>query len=129
MAATPPVATRASQFFRLLDAKDETALRAQLSEDPQATDEITRGWLRGRAALAAYFVENLPRITEVNSRINEAEERRWGDVEVDTFVLRQSYVYDGTRYDIEAPTTMIWRREGDTWKLALMHSIPLPPAP
>ncbi len=129
MAATPPVATRASQFFRLLDAKDETALRAQLSDDPQATDEITRGWLRGRAALEAYFVENLPRITEVNSRIDEAEERRWGDVEVDTFVLRQSYVYDGTRYDIEAPTTLIWRREGDTWKLALMHSIPLPPAP
>jgi ketosteroid isomerase-like protein len=128
MAATPPVATRAIQFFRLLDAKDETALRAQLSEDPQTTDEITRGWLRGRAALEAYFVENLPRITEIHSLIDEVDVRRWGDVEVETFVLRQGYVYDGTRYDIEAPTTMIWRREGETWKLALMHSIPLPPA-
>ena len=128
MAANVPVATRASEFFSLLDAKDEAALRAQFSDDPQATDEFTRGWLRGRTALEAYFVENLPRITEIHSRIDGADVRRWGDVEVETFVLRQSYVYDGTRSDIEAPTTMIWRHEGDTWKLALMHSIPLPPA-
>lgn len=121
--------TRAEDFFRHLDAKDDGFLRATFAEDSQVTDEISRGWLRGRAALEEYFAENLPRITEIHSRIDEAEERRWGDLVVETFVLRQSYIYDGTRSDIEAPTTMIWRRENGTWKLTLMHSIPLPPAP
>jgi len=26
---------------------------------------------------------------------------------------------------VEAPTTMIWRRVGGSWKVALFHSIPL----
>ena len=120
--------TRAEDFFRRLDAKDEAFLRATLADDSQGTDEISRGWLRGRAAVEAYFTDNLPRLSEIHSTVEQPEVRRWGEVEVETFMLRQSYVYDGTRYDIEAPTTMIWRREGETWKLALEHSIPLPPA-
>ena len=120
--------TRAEDFFRRLDAKDEAFLRATLADDTQGTDEISRGWLRGRAAMEAYFTDNLPRLSEIHSTVDQPEVRRWGDVEVETFVLRQSYIYDGTRYEIEAPTTLIWRREGETWKLALEHSIPLPPA-
>ena len=120
--------TRASGLFRALDARDEAALRALWSEDPQGTDEMTRGWLRGRPALEAYFADNLPRMEEIHSTIDDVAVRHWGDVEVETFVLHQHYVYDGTRYDIKAPTTMVWRREGEAWKLALVHSIPLPPA-
>ena len=120
--------TRAEDFFRRLDAKDEAFLRATLADDTQGTDEISRGWLRGRAAMETYFTDNLPRLSEIHSTVDQPEVRRWGDVEVETFVLRQSYIYDGTRYEIEAPTTLIWRREGETWKLALEHSIPLPPA-
>jgi ketosteroid isomerase-like protein len=120
--------TRAEDFFRHLDAKDETFLLATLADDSQGTDEISRGWLRGRAAVEAYFTDNLPRLGEIHSTVEQPEVRRWGEVEVETFMLRQSYVYDGTRYEIEAPTTMIWRREGETWKLALEHSIPLSPA-
>ena len=121
--------TRAENFFRHLDAKDEAFLRATFADDSQGTDEISRGWMRGRAAVEAYFTANLPRLSEIHSTVEQPEVRRWGDVEVETFMLRQSYVYDGTRYEIEAPTTMIWRREGETWKLALEHSIPLSPAP
>ena len=55
-------ATRTTEFFRLLDAKDEAALRARWVDDPQAADEITRGWLRGRLALEDYFQENLPHL-------------------------------------------------------------------
>jgi hypothetical protein len=47
MAGVPAGATRASEFFRLLDAKGEAALRAVFTDDARATDEITRGWLRG----------------------------------------------------------------------------------
>jgi ketosteroid isomerase-like protein len=121
--------SRSEDFFRRLDAKDEAFLRATLADDSQGADEITRGWMRGRAAVEAYFTANLPRLSEIHSTVEQPEVRRWGDVEVETFMLRQSYAYDGTRYEIEAPTTMIWLREGETWKLALEHSIPLSPAP
>ena len=128
MAASEPVATRASDYFRLIDAKDEAGLRAMFSEHPQHADESTRGWLRGRQAVLAGLADAFPHITDIHSTIEDIEVRRWGDVEVETFLLRQSYVYDGTRCDIEAPTTVIWHREGDAWKVALGHSIPLSPA-
>lgn len=118
-------ATRTTEFFRLLDAKDEAGLRAQWVDDPQATDEITRGWLRGRLALEDYFQDNLPHLSDIHSTIDALDVRTWGDVEVQTYVLRQTYVFDGTRAEIEAPTTMIWRRVGGSWKVALFHSIPL----
>jgi ketosteroid isomerase-like protein len=128
MAIEMPEPTRASAFFRSLDAKDERALRAAFADDSQGVDELTGGWMRGRAALEAYFTDALPRLSEIHSTLEQAEERRWGDVEVETFVLHQSYVFDGTPSQIEAPTTVIWRREDDVWKIALFHSIPLPPA-
>jgi hypothetical protein len=71
----------------------------------------------------------MPRVSEIHWTVELPEVRRWGEVEVETFMPRQSCVYDSTRYEIEAPTTMIWRREGETWKLALEQSIPLVPAP
>ncbi len=120
--------TRSEEFFRHLDAKDEPYLRASFSDDAQGTDEILRGWMRGRAALEAYFTDNLPRLSEIHSVVEQPEVRRWGEIEMETFVLRQAYVFDGTHYAIEAPTTVVWRQEGDAWKIALFHSIPLPPA-
>jgi ketosteroid isomerase-like protein len=110
MATESSTATRTSEFFRLLDAKDVAALRATFADDPQGTDEMTRGWLRGRPALEAYFTDNLPHMTDIHSTLDDVAVRAWGDVEV-------------------APTTLLWRREGDAWKLALVHSIPLSTAP
>ena len=118
-------ARRTSEFFRLLDAKDEAGLRAQWVDDPQATDEITRGWLRGRIPLEDYFQDNFPHLSDIHSSIDGLDVRTWGDVEVQTYVLRQTYVLDGTRVQIVAPTTMIWRRVAGSWKVALFHSIPL----
>jgi len=125
MAATLFTATRTGELFRLLDAKDEAGLRALWADDAQATDEVTRGWIREHAALDAYFRDNLPRITDIHSIIEDISVRAFGDVEVETCLLRQSYVFDGAKVKIEAPTTTIWHREGNGWKLALMHSVPL----
>jgi len=122
-------ATRTAELFRLLDAKDEAGLRAVWADDAQATDEITRGWIRGKGALDAYMRDNLPRMTDIHSTIDDVVVRQWADLEVETCLLRQTYVFDGGNCTIEAPTTTIWRREGDSWKLALMHSIPLSTAP
>jgi hypothetical protein len=129
MATDSSTATRTSEFFRLLDGKDEAALHAMWAADPQVADEITRGWLRGPGALDAYMRDNLPRMTDIHSKAEDADVRQWGDMEIETFVLRQSYVFEGKSCTVVAPTTMIWRREGDSWKLALVHSIPLSTAP
>ena len=120
--------TRAEEFFHHLDAKDEPYLRAAYADDAQGIDEISRDWLRGRAAVEKYWTDNLPRLSEIHSTIEQSEVRRWDDVEVETFVLQQHYVYDDMVVRIEAPTTIIWRREDDAWRIALFHSIPLPPA-
>jgi ketosteroid isomerase-like protein len=129
MPTSDSAATRTTEFFRLLDAKDEPGLRTKWVDDPQAIDEITRGWLRGGPALDAYFHDNLPHLSDIHSTIHDLDVRTWGDVEVQTYMLRQAYVFDGAKAEIEAPTTMIWRREGDSWKVALFHSIPLSTAP
>jgi len=126
MAMTELSAIRAAEFFRLVDAKDVDAIQALMSDDAQGIDEIARRWIRGRSAFDAYWAENLPRLMEVRSSVDDAEVRRWGDVEVETFTLHQSYLFDGTRYQIEAPATMIWRRQGDAWRIALIHTVPLP---
>ena len=118
-------ARRTSEFLRLLDAKDEAGLRAQWVDAPQATDEISRGWLRGRIPLEDYFQDNLPHLSDIHSTVDTLDVRTWGDVEIQTYVLRQTYVFDGTPTLIVAPTTMIWRRVAGSWKVALFHSIPL----
>jgi len=68
-------------------------------------------------------------MTDIRSTIDHVVVHALGDVEVETCVLRQSYVIEGVSCTIEAPTTLIGRREGDGWKLALMYSIPLSTAP
>lgn len=120
--------TRAEEFLSHIDAKDEPYLRAAFADDAQGVDEISRGWLRGRAALEKYWTDNLPHLSEIHSIIEQPEVRRWGEVEVETFLMHQSYVFNGTPFAFDYPTTIIWRREGDAWKIALFHSIPLPPA-
>ena len=127
MSTNQSAAGRTGEFFRLLDAKDEAALLALWSDDPQGVDEINRGWMRGRPAMEAYLRDNLPHLTEIHSRIDDVAERAYGDIEVTTCMLHQSYVFDGTAIVIEAPTTVIWHREGVTWKVVLLHSIPLSP--
>lgn len=121
------VVSRAEEFFRHHDAKDVPYLREIVSDDLAFVDEIARDWMRGRAAFEAYLLENLPRVAEMHSMVEGDDVCSWGDVEVETFVLRQHYVLDGVPCDIEAPTTQIWHREGEAWKLALIHSIPLAP--
>lgn len=129
MSTNVPAASRTSEFFRLLDEKNEAALLARWADDAQVVDEVTRGWLRGRPALEAYLRDNLPHMTDIHSTIEDVAVRGWGDVEVETCMLHQTYLFDGTKSVIEAPTTLIWCREGEDWKLALVHSIPLSTEP
>jgi hypothetical protein len=39
--------------------------------------------------------------------------------------LDQTYTANGEVQEISAPTSLIYRRQGETWKLALVHSVPI----
>jgi ketosteroid isomerase-like protein len=117
---------RTTEWFRLVDAKDESGLRAMLADDVQGVDEVTRGWVREPAAIEAYFHDLLPAISDMHSTVTDLEARSWGDVAVETSMVHQTAVVGGKPIELDAPTTTIWRREGGTWKLALIHTVPLP---
>jgi ketosteroid isomerase-like protein len=97
-----------------------------LSDDAQGVDEISRGWMRGRAALETYFGQLEGMVDEVRSEVSDIDTTEWGDVGVVTCVVDQSYSMQGQQQKITAPTSMVFRREGDEWKIAVFHSVPLP---
>ena len=43
------------RLFELLDSMDISGISAMLTDDAQGIDEISRRWMRGKAALDAYF--------------------------------------------------------------------------
>ncbi len=119
----PPEATRSSQLFRAIDVGEEGTVLATFSDEVQRVDETTGEWLRGRSSVAAFVHGVLPRVTDLRSELRDIAVRRWGDIEIETFVLRQHFVLDGTPHDVVAPVTMVWRHEDDGWKLVLAHEV------
>jgi len=109
-----------------LDAMDIESLGSMLTEDAQSVDEITRGWTRGRAAIEAYLSRLRNTVSEVHSEMTDPQESDWGTVGLITFVLEQTYTMDGQQETISAPTSILFRRENDDWKIALIHTVPMP---
>jgi ketosteroid isomerase-like protein len=109
-----------------LDALDTEALAAAFTDDAQGIDELTRGWRRGRESLNAYLSELAGTVADVRSQATDLHATSWGDTGVVTFVLEQTYLMNGETQNLSAPTSLVFRREGDAWKLALIHSAPLP---
>jgi ketosteroid isomerase-like protein len=116
----------ADDLVAALDSKDSERLLASTAEDVQGVDEISRRWLRGKSELESYLDQVMGAATDVRTELRDAEERVWGDSAVLTCWLDQDYTYEGSAQHVCAPTTMIFRRDGSQWKLALLHSVPLP---
>ena|ERR1700733_5079148 len=117
------------RVFELLDALDLKGLRAMLTEDVQEVDEITRSWRRGRAGVEAYFAQLEGAVSDPRSQLSDLHTTAWGDVGLVTFVLDQTYKMNGREERLSAPTSMLFCRQDDGWKLALIHSVPLPDQP
>jgi ketosteroid isomerase-like protein len=111
-----------------LDAMDVDSLATMVTDDVQSVDEITRGWTRGRAAVESYLSQLKESVSDVHSRMSDAREAVWGDVGLVTFVLDQTYTMDGEQQSISAPTSILFRREAGDWKIALIHTVPIPEA-
>ena len=113
-------------FWRLIDAKDFPTIGRKATDDIQGLDEISRRWMRGRSQLDEYFKQLGPAISDIHSEIRDVTETQSGDTGTVTCWLEQDYTYEGKRQHISAPTTVVLRRSGAEWKVALIHSAPLP---
>jgi ketosteroid isomerase-like protein len=116
----------AREFLSALDALDVDRLISMTTEDAQGVDEVSRRWMRGRAELDRYLRQLTGAITDVRTELRDPTERVWGETGVLTCWLDQQYTIEGRSQRISAPTTIVFRRVGDEWHLALFHSIPLP---
>jgi ketosteroid isomerase-like protein len=114
------------RMLELLDALDMKSVGGMLTDDAQSVDENTRGWTRGRAAIENYLSQLEASASEVHSQMRDVHEAVWGDVGLVTFVLEQTYKMDGQPVNISAPTSIVFRRQNVEWKIALIHTVPIP---
>jgi ketosteroid isomerase-like protein len=114
------------RMFELIDTMDTRGMAAMIADDAQGIDEISRGWMRGRAALEGYFGQLEQMVDEVSSKVRNVHATEWGDAGVVTCVVDQTYEMDGAEQSITAPTSIVFRREDGEWKLVVFHSVPLP---
>jgi uncharacterized protein (TIGR02246 family) len=117
------------EMFDALAKKDADALARFATDDSQGVDEISRTWLRGRDDMNRHIAGLLQAVDDVESELRDVHETMYADVGVVTFWLEQDYTLGGERQHVSAPTTVVLRREGEAWKLALFHSVPVPEAP
>jgi ketosteroid isomerase-like protein len=115
-----------SQLLERLDALDLDAIGAMVADEVQGVDEIARKWMRGRPAIEEYFSQLKDTVSDVRSRMSDVQEDAWGDAGLVTFVLDQTYTVDRQQQTISAPTSIVFRRRGSDWKIALIHTVPLP---
>jgi ketosteroid isomerase-like protein len=117
----------AQEMFGALDRGDAEAMIRLGSEEMQAVDEISRRWLRGLDEVGGYLRQLMGMVKGVHSTLGDVHETVWGDTGAVSGWLEQDYTLDGIPQHVSAPTTLLFRREGDDWKIALFHSVPLPP--
>jgi ketosteroid isomerase-like protein len=125
---TASLEQRVGRLLEFLDAMDVDSLGTMVTDDIQSVDELTRGWTRGRPAVESYLSQLKSSVSDVRSRMSDAQEAVWGDVGLVTFVLDQTYTMDGQQQTISAPTSILFRHEQADWKIALIHTVPIPEA-
>jgi ketosteroid isomerase-like protein len=114
------------ELFAAFDRNDFAAAQNMFGDDAQGIDEISRRWLRTKEDIGEYFRQLASAIQNLHSELRDVHEIAWGDTGLVTCWLEQHYVLNNQPQHISAPTTIVLRRSGDSWRLVLAHSIPLP---
>jgi ketosteroid isomerase-like protein len=115
-----------SRLLEFLDAMDLDALATMVDDEVQAIDEIARGWVRGRSAMNGYLSQLKDSVSDLHSEMTHVQENAWGDTGLVTFTLDQTYTLEGQRQQICAPTSVVFQRRDNEWKIMLIHTVPLP---
>jgi ketosteroid isomerase-like protein len=125
MAVASTLESMAQELFDALDRKDFDRIVRLATDDVQGVDEISRGWLRGRAAMEAYFKSLGEQVSNIRSTLSDVHAVEVGDVGIITLVLNQEYDMGGQRASIHAPTSIVVRRVDGDWRMVLLHTVPL----
>jgi ketosteroid isomerase-like protein len=125
MAVASPLELMARELFEALDRKDFERIVRLATDDVQGVDEISRGWLRGRAAMEVYFKSLGEQASNIRSTLSDIHAVEFGDVGILTLVVDQEYDMGGQRTSIHAPTSIVVRRVDGDWRMVLLHSVPL----
>jgi ketosteroid isomerase-like protein len=113
------------ELFDAVDQFDFSRALTTLAEDVQSANEMSRRWLRAKDAKAASYEEIGGDMTAGKSELSDLHTEVWGDVALVTLWLEQDYKHDGTTHHVSAPSSFLLRRDGDSWKIVLIHSIPV----
>ena len=70
----------AGDLMAALDAKDVDRVVESFGEEAQGVDEISRRWLRGSDEVDSYLHQMIDAVSDVRSKLGDAQERIWGDV-------------------------------------------------
>jgi ketosteroid isomerase-like protein len=123
--ASSDLESTARDLFDALDRKEFDRIIGMSTDDVQGVDEISRGWLRSRASFETYLQSLGEQVSNIRSTLNDIHTLEVEDVGIVTFVLDQEYDMGGQHASIHAPTSLVARRVDGTWRLALLHSVPL----
>lgn len=118
--------TTFKEVMTAFDRKDFDVVQSMLAPDAQGVDEITRRWLRSTDEVRAYFDQLEGSVDQISSTLSDLHELVWGDVGLLTCWLDQTYTLDGEPQQTSAPTTVVLRRIDGAWRVALIHTVPLP---
>lgn len=113
------------ELFDAVDQLDFRRALATMADGVQSVNEMSRSWLRGKKAKAASYENIDGEMSGGRSELSDIHTEVWGDVALVTLWLEQDYTHDGTTHHVSAPSSFLLRRDGDTWKIVLIHSIPV----
>jgi ketosteroid isomerase-like protein len=123
VAGTPTKVVR--EMFEALDRKDFAKVLDLTAADVQSVDEISRGWLRGRPAMADYLETIAEDVSNIRTTLRDIHESVIGELAIVTLGITQRYDLRGQLVEVQAPTSIIARRESSGWRVILFHSVPL----
>lgn len=115
------------KLLERFDRQEFAELKDMFADDAQGVDEISRGWIRGKASIDGYFKKLKEMgVSEIRTKARDFDTKQWDDVSLVTCSLDQTYVMGGDRVSITAPMSVLFRRHRGAWKIELIHAVPLP---
>ncbi len=112
------------EAFKAVDNADAEALLDMMADDITQIDEISKKWSRGKAEVAAVVRPMFDLVKSIKSSISDVHVQTSNDIAIVTFMLDQSYVFEGQQVAIVAPTSCVLRQEKGVWKFVLIHTMP-----
>ena len=112
-------------LFRSIDARDAAAVAELLTDDAAMADEMSKGWVRGKAQIREFVGSTFAAVESISSAVSDVVIRESADHATVTLMLTQSHVLDGQHGSIVAPTSLLLERCEGNWLISVMQSSPL----